>query len=312
MVTFVAVNPMAGGGSAGRAWPNLSGLLQRRIGDHVPLLAAGPGDVSRQVANAASQGATRLIAVGGDGTINEAINGLAGRSGSIPSDITMGVIPVGTGGDFARSIDIPSDPLLAIDRIAAGRARTIDIGRVTFLHDDGLPRTRLFANIASFGISGLINRKVTAASLSRILPGAVSYYLATVRGLLSYRFQRVRVAIDDLPPIEPDIALIAIANCRYFGGGMMIAPDAEPDDGAFDIVVLRGTSKWVLLRDLRLVYGGRHRDHPSITITRGRRVHAEPDNAHSDEPILLEFDGEAAGRLPATFEILPRALNVLC
>lgn len=311
MNTLVAVNPKAGGGLAGRAWPKLSRQLERKLGEHVPAFADGPGDITVRVAEAVRQGVSRVIAVGGDGTVNEAVNGLATGDGRPAEHVALGVVPVGTGGDFARTFGIPSDPFAAVDRIAEGRDRLIDIGRVNFLRDDSTDGTRLFANIASLGLSGLIVRRAHAASFSGLLPGPVAYYLATVYGLLKYRFQELSVAIDDQPATEAEIALVAVANGRYFGGGMMIAPDAEPDDGMFDIVILKGTSKQVLLKDLRLVYRGLHRDHPSIDIARGRRVMVELGPESSD-PVLLDVDGEAPGRLPATFEILPKALRLVC
>ena len=311
MTTVVVINPRAGNGSIGRAWPEFSGLLHARIGDHGHTFARGPGDVAGQVAAAVAEGATRVIVVGGDGTVNEAVNGLAGATGMPPTGVVLGLISAGSGSDFARSLGIPADPKAAIERIAAGRTRRIDLGRVTYTDTAGESATRLFANIASFGISGLIDQKVNAAGSNRLLPGKLSYYLATVSALLGYRFQTVTVAIDDRAPVERAIALVAVANNRFFGGGMMVAPDAEPDDGIFDVVTLQSASKLTLLKDLRLVYRGGHRDHPAITIERGRRVRAEPRQGEPG-PVLIDIDGEPLGRLPATFDMVPRALDILC
>jgi diacylglycerol kinase family enzyme len=120
----------------------------------------------------------------------------------------------------------------------------------------------------------------------------------------------VRITIDDGEPVEAKMALVAVANGKFFGGGMMIAPDAALDDGQFDIVILRAASKLKLILDIRLLYGGRHRDHPSITILRGRKVVVEPIGG--EDGALVDIDGESPGRIPATFEILPGALRLRC
>ena len=312
MDTFVAINPHAGGGSVGRAWPELERLLGERIGAFGHILARDHGDITRHVAEAVAAGARGIGAVGGDGTVSEVVNGLGRRDGGIAEGVTLAVVPIGTGGDFARQFGISADPEIAVAAILAGKTRAIDIGRVRFVDADGRPDMRLFANIASFGISGLVDREVAALSARQWLNGTAAYFLATVFAIIGHRTQRIRLRLDDDPAAEIDTALVVAANCRYFGGGMMIAPDADPTDGALDVIVLRGASKWTLLKDFSLVYRGRHRDHPQITMTRARRMVAEPAPDNRGGPVLLDIDGEAIGRLPATFEVLPGALSVFC
>ncbi|HQF30514.1 MAG TPA: diacylglycerol kinase family lipid kinase [Hyphomicrobiales bacterium] len=311
MDTFVAINPHAGGGSVGRAWPDLERLLGQRIGAFDHILARDHGDITRHVGAAVAAGARRVIAVGGDGTVNEAVNGLGRPDGGIAEGVAFGVVPIGTGGDFARHFGISADPEVAVAAILAGKTRAIDIGRVRLVDGDGRPGARLFANIASFGISGLVDREVAALSARQWLNGTAAYFLATVLAIFGHRTQRIRLKLDDDPVVEIDTALVVAANCRYFGGGMMIAPDADPADGALDVIVLRGASKWTLLKDFSLVYRGRHRAHPQITITRARRLQVEPAPDNRGGAVLLDIDGEAIGQLPATFEVLPGALRVL-
>jgi diacylglycerol kinase (ATP) len=311
MTTFVVVNPKAGGGRAQQAWPEISDRLRAAIGAYTHTLTGGVGDASQLVRDAIAKGARRVIAVGGDGTVNEVVNGFI-EAGSPAGDPELAVLPVGSGVDFARGMDMASGIEAGIARLTGGQLRIIDLGRATYVSDRGRLESRTFANIASFGISGLIVRQVNAARTLPMLPAGVAYYGATLRALALFRFQRVRLTVDTRKPIEVDIAAVAVANGRYFGGGMMIAPDAQNDDGLFDIVILRGTSKAVLLRDLRLVYGGRHRAHPAITILRARRLVAEPAGGLGSTPVLLEMDGEAPGQLRSTFDVLPRALAVRC
>lgn len=310
--TFVVINPTAGGGRAGKAWPAIAKELQARLGPYDRAQTSSVQGATALVREAVRNGAHSIIAVGGDGTINEAVNGLATAGEDAMRHIAFAAIPLGTGSDFSRSVASGRDPQDAIRRICSGETRMIDIGRVVYHDDLGKEATRYFANIASLGLSGLIDRAVNASRVVPLLPRKTIFLAASVRALLKYEFRRVRIVIDDGPPIESEIALVAIANGRFFGGGMMIAPDAEPDDGLFDIVVLKGASKAVLLRDLHLVYGGRHRNHPAIRIVRGRNVVVEALDAPPEGPVLLDIDGESPGRLPAHFEMRPAALKLRC
>ncbi len=307
MNVFVVINPNAGGGRAGRDWPALAARLRDRLGAFDHARTDHVGHATELVRDAVRNGARLVIAVGGDGTVNEAVNGLAGEDGLPRDGSALAAVTVGTGSDLARSLRNGATLDEKIERIASEASRRIDLGRASFTGDDGGPMSRLFVNIGSFGISGPIDRAVNAVPRDSIVPRKLLYLTATVRALLAFRFQQVAIRIDDRPAVETRIAVVALANGAYFGGGMMIAPDAVLDDGLFDVVTLRGTSKLVLLRDLRLVYGGRHRNHPAIAIERGQRVTVEPLGG---EPVLIDLDGESPGRLPASFEILPGALEV--
>ena len=298
------VNPSAGSGRARKAWPGLRERLKARFGDLEIAETKGTGHAISLVRDGVAAGASTIIAIGGDGTINEAVNGIAAANAF--DDVTFGPITVGRGSDLARSIT-PARTLEAmIDAACGGGIRRIDLGRISFVADDGRPMVRYFDNIASFGLSGAIDRRVNARRLPYV-PGEAHFLGATVSAFFTYKPQRVRIVLDEQQPFDVDIAMVAVANGRYFGGGMMIAPDAEMDDGLFDVVILRASPKLVLLRDLQKVYGGRHRDHPSIRIARARRVAVTP---LGNEPVLLDIDGESPGRLKATFEVVPRLLQL--
>ena len=197
-------------------------------------------------------------------------------------------------------------------RIAAGKERQVDAGRVTFVDDEGKAAIRHFINIASLGLSGPTSRAVNRAKRSGKASGQMLFIWHTIRELIRYRFQDVRITVDGAPPIEARIAVVAAANGRYFGGGMMIAPGAELDDGLLDLVIFRGAAKLTLIKDMRLLYTGSHVNHPSVTILRGRRITVEPLGDPALNTAQLDIDGESPGAIPATFETLPKAIRIIC
>ena len=221
-------------------------------------------------------------------------------------------MPCGTGIDFARGLGLTDDFATAIRRIAGSKGRAVDAGRICYVDDHGALASRRFINIASLGMSGATDRAVNADKRKGRVSVKALFFWRTVVEFLRYRFQNVRITIDDGTPVEARIALVAVANGRFFGGGMMIAPDAELDDGTFDIIILRAANKLRLILDLRLLYGGRHRNHPAITILRGKKVVVEPLGDPALNGALVDIDGESPGRIPATFEILPGAITVRC
>ena len=242
--------------------------------------------------------------------MSEAVDGLlqAGATGGLQPELA--IVPVGTGSDLARGLGIAGEAEALARRIAGTKARAIDAGRVTFVDDAGALATRHFVNIASLGVSGPTDRAVNAAKSGGRMSGKAVFLWHTVRELIRYRFQAVRVTVDGGVPVEATIALVACANGRFFGGGMMIAPDASIDDGQLEVIVIRGASKLSLIADLRLVYSGAHRGRASCTFLRGRKVMVEPLGDTLENGALLDIDGESPGRIPATFEIIPAAIRL--
>ncbi|MER9475898.1 diacylglycerol kinase family lipid kinase, partial [Mesorhizobium sp. M0520] len=199
---------------------------------------------------------------------------------------------------------------LTLKRIAEAKPRKVDAGCISYVDDHGALASRHFINIASLGLSGATDRAVNADKRKGKVSAKALFYWRTVWEFLRYRFQDVAITIDDGAPVEARMALVAVANGKFFGGGMMIAPDAELNDGEFDIVILRAAGKLKLIWDIRLLYGGRHRNHPAITILRGKKVVVEPLGDVQKNAALIDIDGESPGRIPATFEILPGALTL--
>lgn len=238
MKTFVVVNPAAAGGRAGRYWPSISRELADAIGKYEVALTTKAGDATTLVRNAVAGGAGFIIAVGGDGTVNEAVNGLCDGERSPSPDVSFGFVMCGTGGDFRRSFDLPKDMRASIGRLQSGHTQVIDLGRLRYVGTDGAPALRWFNNISSFGFSGEVVRAVNAARYSKLLGGKFSFLWNSFLELRKYRGCLVDITVDG-KTISDNVCTAAICNGRYFGGGMKMAPNAVLDDGHFDVVIVR-------------------------------------------------------------------------
>ncbi len=301
--TTVIVNPRSQGGKLGKRWVDISDTIGRAFPFDEAITTA-PGDATRLTAEALRGGAERIVAIGGDGTVNEVVNGFFDDAGApIAPDATFGLIPFGTGGDFRRTFGLPHEIDQAVEIIAGGARRKLDVGRLSFVATSGEPSHRMFANIASFGVSGVVDRMVNESG-KRL--GRLSFMFATARATWSYKNQRVQLVFDGTDRVEATINTVAVANGKFFGGGMKVAPDAEPDDGAFDVVALGDFSFSDVLASGRRLYKGTHLSMDKVSVRRARVVEAEPiDPAGIVE---LDVDGETPGRLPAKFELIPGAL----
>jgi diacylglycerol kinase (ATP) len=248
-----------------------------------------------------------VIALGGDGTINEVIGGFFDEQGrGIAPEATFGLLPYGTGGDFRRTMNIPRKVDLAAQLIVGGHRRRIDLGRLTYVDAHGERRVRMFANIASFGVSGVVDRLVNESG--KKLGGRLSFAIATARAAWSYKNQRVELVFDDEPASRTELTIntVAVANGRYFGGGMKVAPDAEVDDGRFDVVAMGDFGFGDLLRSGRRLYQGSHLTMDKVSHRRATVVEATPLDPGA--VVELDVDGENLGRLPARFELVPAAV----
>ncbi len=308
------VNPNSSHGRTRAAWPAISRELEASLGPVEVAYTAAPQDATARTREALQDGVDLVIAVGGDGTVNEVVNGFfAAPTG--PEDVPLrpqahlAILMSGTGGDFRKSFDLPVDLSAQIARIARGDVRTIDVGRIDYTDHDGRPAARYFDNIASFGLSGLVAHRVNRAALSKRINGRFAFFWASLRSVLGYKMPRVRLVVDDQPALELGINTAAMCNGRYFGAGMHMAPNARPDDGLLDVVIMHDMSTLDLLRDPNAIYHGKHIEHPRVMSLRGRRIVATP---LPGPPALLDVDGETPGRLPATFTILPSVLKFRC
>ena len=312
MSAFVVVNPRSGGGRTKRQWPAIERALREVYPNMTVVMTRRRGEATALVREALIEGCSEVVAVGGDGTINEAINGFFVESGPISPDAVFAFVTSGTGGDFRKTFGIAPGTDAAIARLRTAKSRALDVGRVSCISRNGEPVVRYFINIASFGMSGLIVDSVNRARIAKLFGGQFAFAFHSLFGLLRYRDRAVRIRVDQSFDEITRISTVAVANGIYFGGGMKVAPNARPDDGVFDVIVMGGSPKSRAAADMKLIYTGEHLNNPAVRALRGSRVVAVPVAETGGHPVLVEVDGESAGRLPATFEILPRALNLRC
>ncbi|HEX6348651.1 MAG TPA: diacylglycerol kinase family protein [Candidatus Dormibacteraeota bacterium] len=302
---MVVVNPVSGGGRTARRWPELERVLKGAGLDCEAVFTTGPGDATRIARRGVREGRELIVAAGGDGTISETAAGFFAEGRPVPTETRFGVLPTGTGGDFRRTFRIPIDPRAAALVLAGGGRRRIDAGLVRYIDRDGHPEQRTFVNIADAGIGGEVVHRVNTGP--KALPGPVTFYLASVRTLLSWKNRPLSVTVDGLRR-ELVAQQVVVANCQYFGGGMRMAPMALPDDGLLDVIVVGDVNPVENARGLGRIRKGTHlEDHnPKIKAYRGKRVEVE-----SEFPIPLDVDGEGPGTVPAIFEVIPQALTLM-
>jgi diacylglycerol kinase (ATP) len=289
---LIIVNPIAGGGRARGFW--------RRCAAACAGVAFEVVETSRRgdAADYAARAGDRLvIAVGGDGTAHEVVNGLLRRpSGSAPR---VGFLQCGTGADLRRSLASPRRAQDVAAWLATDRWRPIDVGRV-----GTSTGRRYFINVADAGIGAEVVRR--AARGPAALGGTLNFFGGAVISLLTHRNTSVQLRLDDGPVLRRRIRTIAVANGAYLGGGMWIAPKAEPDDGVFEVVTIGDVSRSLGIRSLPMLYRGTHGRLAQVEFGRARRVEID-----SEQPIGVEADGELVGSTPAVFEVIPGALQVI-
>ena len=299
---FFVVNPHSASGRTVRLWGELQGLLRERFGELHFELTRGPMHAADLAASAIEQGSDLVVAVGGDGTLNEVLNGCFRAARQPPAGAALGYIPSGTGSDFARTLGLYGLPVgEQVRRLADGTVRLLDCGQVHFTGSspEGQPleTSRLFLNESSLGFSAETVNNVNRAS--KRFGGKMSFLLGVLRTLARLRNPLLQVSVDGQQVYEGPTLLVAVANGKYFGGSMMIAPMAELQDGEFDVVVVSAMSRLTVLRKIGKIYRGEHLGEPEVSVHRGGEVRINTVG----EEVLLEMDGEQPGRLAADFRI---------
>lgn len=311
---LVIVNPASAQGATARRWPSLAHALATHFGPFNVASTSHAGEGRLIAEREAAAGRKFIIACGGDGTIAEVANGIL-ESGA--TDVELGILPSGTGGDFRRTLRIPSRASDAARVLRRGRTRTIDVGRVTYLSHLGTEESRFFLGVSSCGLSGKVIEQVKKERdgwlpllRSRMFGGKLSFAVATLQTTLASRNTQLLIQLDSRPERCLTVANFCVANARYFGGGMKIAPDAKLNDAAFDCIVIGDLSALDILANGYKLYAGTHLNMEQVYQAHARRITIRP--AHTKEHVALEVDGELPGHLPATFEIFPGALRVRC
>ena len=296
--TVFLVNPASANGSTGRRWPELARRAAAAGLEGATLFSERQGHLAELAREAALDGAELLVVVGGDGSVNEVVNGLAGL-GRQPE---VAVVPRGTGWDFSRTFGIPRKIDDAVQIALQGDVRTIDLGRASYRAWDGSDATAWFANVASAGMSGAIAKR--ANETTKALGGKASYLWATFAVFSGWEATEIEVAVDGERRAGPMFDVV-IANGRFFGGGLEICPEAEPDDGLFDVLTIGDVTKRDLVQTMPKMYRGTHLPHPKAELLRGSSV-----TVKSETPLPIELDGEQPGTTPVTFEVAAGALRL--
>ena len=305
---LVIVNPKSAGGSTRDSWSATAADLRAHFGPFSVALTKAPGDGIVIAERAARAGRKFIVACGGDGTINEVANGIL-NSGL---DVELGVLPSGTGGDFRRSLNLPNGNREAAAALRCGRTERIDVGRVTFHDWEGREASRYFVNVSSFGLAASIIERVKSTKVFDWLPvqtlrGQANFAASTLAKLVDLDPFNVRVTVDGESSVLRTINF-CMANARYFGGGMMIAPNADLTDGLLDVVNIGDLSSAKIIARGYTLYRGTHLDLPGVGARLARRIDVEA--ADPRQEIHIETDGELPGRLPASWEVVPSALRV--
>jgi YegS/Rv2252/BmrU family lipid kinase len=301
----VIVNPASAGGATGKRWPAVELLFEANKFAHDVVFTSRPGHATALTRQALRDGAASVIAVGGDGTLNEVVNGFFDEEGvAINASATLGILPSGTGGDFRKSIGMDTSPDKAVAQLVRGRTVPVDVGRVDY--DAG--ERRFFINITDCGIGGEV---VARVNRSRYKGGGIRgtgvFLWTSLSTLMTYPGCDATVTIDG-KKITGNFRNIVIANGRYFGGGMKIAPDARIDDGLFDVVLIRGGSRVSALTGVPAIYRGTHLSRDDVDHHRGAVVRVTTSGS---VPLLFDVEGEQVGAAPATVTCLPGAIRVV-
>jgi diacylglycerol kinase (ATP) len=298
--TKVIVNPVAGARSTRRKWPIISRLLER-IGLRFDFnYTEGVGHAMELARLAASDGYRYLVAVGGDGTVNEVANGILHSQNAAAT--ALGVVSTGTGSDFARSAGLARDYTTACNNLTSSKRLTIDVGVVAYQRD-GKRQERFFVNSAGVGFDAAVVRETER--LPKFFGGTIPYVAGMLRTLVSYKNKPIVLKVGDEEESRR-VLNVAVANGNYMGGGMRIAPQAELDDRLLDVVVIGDFGKLELLKEFPKVYKGTHINLPKVSIKKATNVVIE-----SAEPMLVYADGELLGECPVAFRVLPRALSIV-
>lgn len=300
--TFVVVNPAAAAGATGHQWDRIARAVRSAVGSFEHALTEAPRHATALTRKALENGFELVAAVGGDGTVNEVACGFFDGRRPLAPGAVLGIIPHGTGCDLARAMGIGKTIEEACARLAGRSARAIDVGHVSFMGHDARFDERVFLNVASFGCGGVVAHAMRMGT--KRVGGRLAFLLTTARTLLRYRDQPVTVAVDDGAPERITITNYAVCNAQYFGGGMWVAPGAEVDDGRLDATIWSGFGLTDFLLKRRAIYNGMHVHEPGTRLFRAKKVVAT-----SPERVLLDVDGESAGCLPVSIEVLPGALR---
>ena len=305
---LVVVNPKASVGKSGKDWPQIRQILINDGIEFDDVLTEYPRHAIEIVRNAiVEKGYRKFIAVGGDGTNNEVINGIFTQDAVPTTEITMAAMPIGTGNDWRRTFDIPLEYDKVAKIIKAGHTYAHDIGKLTY-YDDGNTGIRYFLNAAGTGLDEMVCHS-TNRMKQQGKGGTIRYLISLVKCMLTYKVTRIQLTIDDELVFDDYILNLSIGNGRFNGGGMMTMPKAIPNDGLFDVTVIKKVSIFKFAANVKNVYDGSFiKKIDEVKTFRGKRIYIVSIPPHS---LKVETEGENLNNSPFDFEVLPKAINMV-
>lgn len=300
---FVIVNPNAGNGKGKKDWNRIKTIFERENIKISHKFTGAKGDAVHITHDAIAAGYRKIVSVGGDGTLNEVVNGIFTQSICSSLEMTIGMIPVGTGNDWGRMFGIPLLYEGSVKLIGENRAMAHDIGLLKY-YDGTTEKKRYFINIAGFGFEAVVVRKSNKQKDKGRSNRAV-YLFNLLSSLITYSNSNVNLVIDGFAT-QANVFSVNVGNGRYCGGGMRQTPDAMPDDGVFDVTVIKDMGRIEIIRNLNILYDGTILSHPKVDGYRAKNIRVE-----SEEELFAEADGESLGHTPLEFSIIPAGINVI-
>lgn len=300
---LLLLNPISGCGLGLRDRAHIEAAIAAHGISYVAALSEYPGHIVALVNEAIVRGCRRILVAGGDGSLSEAVNGIFTQQVVAPGQVTLALLPIGTGNDWARGRGIPHDYASALRLVAAGHTASHDVGVIDFAAPGMSGTRRYFVNVAGTGFDAGVIERMPSRKLGRI-----AYLVGLLRELVSYRPLSLRLKIGT-QPVDAEAFVFFACIGRYCGGGMQVAPQARSDDGLFDLTLVRCLGRIELLLNLRRLFDGTLPEHPKVSTWQGATVEIDAPNAPGGAAI--EADGELVGHAPARLKILPKALRII-
>lgn len=300
---FAVVNPVSANGSTGKEWPNFEKVIRQSGVDIDYKYTEYPMHAKSLAQEALKAGFEIILSVGGDGTMNEVLNGFFYEGELINENASLAIFSRGTGCDTIRTLGIGKDVDSIIEVLKNEKTQSLDVGLAEFVEYGGSKTQRYFLNVSDVGIGGETTYRVN--NNSKALKGFLSFLVGAFATMISYQNKDFEITIDDVT-INERLNSIIVANGKFFGGGMKIAPMADMNDGYFDIIVIGNISKFDFIINFPKIYKGEHMSHPKLRHYKGRKI-----RVNARQKALIEVDGEQPGVIEAKFDILPNKIKVL-
>ena len=301
---LMIVNPNAGIKKGTKDWPGILRLLRNEQVDFEFRTTKSRGHAIEITKESISSGYRYICVVGGDGTLNEVLNGIMNQTIVPTTEITLGMIPVGTGNDWCRMFDVPFDYLKAIHVLERKKTFLQDAGKVTYYHNEEKVM-RYFMNVAGMGYDALVNKKTNLLK-EKGKGGPLIYLYFVFASLFQFKFIDAVIEVDGKVMFKGEIFSMNVGICQYNGGGMIQVPYAIADDGMMDLTLIKKTGKWKVVRYAHKLFDGTLVNLPIVATFRGENI-----RIRSTGKVFLETDGESLGHTPFTFEILPRCIRIV-